>query len=1005
VTSAPLLTEFYSRFKVFHELMASKIREVLLVSSPYDAYVMEEDGRLASRIINEYHGLNLSQPPRVTRTSSAYAALEYLNEKKFDMVITTPHLEEMDAYSLGRAIKKVKPELPVILLAQTPRGLSPQPENRNGPGFDRLFIWSGVPDFLLALVKNAEDRLNVDFDTRKANVRVLLLVEDSPLYYSTLLPLIYQEVVKQTQEVLEVGLNEEHRLLTMRARPKILLAVNYEEALELYEKYQPYVFGVMSDSRLPKGRKLEDDAGFLLLSQIRKDIPDLPLLLMSSESGNEEKAAKIPAVFLDKNSPNLLSEIHHFFLNHLGFGHFIFRMPDGTEVDRASNLRELEDKVAHIPEESLWYHARRNHFSNWLMARSEIGLASAFRAVQASEFSSAEELREYIVSHLHGLRRWRQKGVVAQFNRVYFDPDVSDFVKIGQGSLGGKARSLAFMSALLQEDPAIYEKHKEVNIEIPKTLVISTDGFESFVSENHLDHFAAEEVPDQQIAEAFLQTEMPGWLVRDLAFYLSQVKYPLSVRSSSALEDLQFQPYAGLYQTYMIPNNHPDPSVRLKQLIKAVKLVYASTYYEGPKAFARHTSTRPQEEAMAIIVQKLTGDEYGDYYYPAVSGVAQSHNFYPIPPMKREDGIAYIALGLGRTVVEGERALRFSPRHPTSMPQFSTVDDILTNAQRYFYALRIRNYSEDLSFDRYSNLERREVDDAEEEFPLRALASTYIPDEHRIRDSGTLKGPKILTFAQILKYNVFPLPSLLSDFLDLGRRAMGCPVEIEFSATLSPDPSVKSSFFFLQMRPMVADVEPFDVKITSQDLERAFCISTQALGNGKSNDIADILYVKPEDFKPESTAAMAKEIGRLNAKLVKEKRPYLLVGPGRWGSADRWLGIPVQWHDISGVGAIIELRDALLKADPSQGTHFFQNITSLGVHYVTVSEGAGDRFDWEWVRSLHTVREMQFLRHVRMDKPFVLKIDGKTSQCVMIAEQPQQRFIFEYENGTSLHDA
>ena len=985
MSSAPLPTEFYARFKVFHELMANKIREILLVSSPYDAYVMEEDGRLASRIINEYRGLNLSQPPRVTRTSSAYAALEYLNEKKFDMVITTPHLEEMDAYSLGRAIKKVKPELPVILLAQTLRALSPQPEHTNGQGIDKVFIWSGVPDFLLALVKNAEDGLNVDFDTRKANVRVLLLVEDSPLYYSSFLPLIYQEVVKQTQAVLEVGLNEEHRLLTMRARPKILLAANYEEALALYERYQPYVFGVMSDSRLPKARQLDDDAGFSLLSQIRKDIPDLPLLLMSSESGNREKAAKIPAVFLDKNSPNLLSEIHNFFLNHLGFGEFVFRMPDGKEVDRASNLRELEEKVARIPEESLWFHARRNHFSNWLMARSEIGLASAFRAVQASEFSSAEEMRQYIVSNLHGLRRWRQKGVVAQFNTAYFDPDVSDFVKIGQGSLGGKARSLAFMSALLQEDPAIYEKYKDIAIEIPKTLVISTDGFESFISKNRLHHFAVEDVPDRQIADAFLQAEMPDWLVRELAFYLSQVKLPLSIRSSSSLEDAQFQPYAGLYQTYMIPNNHPDPSVRLKHLVNAVKLVYASTYYENPKAFARHTSNRPQEEAMAIIVQKLTGEEYGDYYYPAISGVAQSHNFYPIPPMKREDGIAYIALGLGKTVVEGERALRFSPRHPTSMPQFSTVDDILSNAQRYFYALKIRSYPEDLSFHRYSNLERREVDEAEEEFPVKALASTYIPDEHRIRDSGYLKGPKILTFAQVLKYSAFPLPSLLSDFLDLGRRAMGCPVEIEFSATLSPEPAQKSSFFFLQMRPMVADLETFDVKITAQDMQKAFCTSTQALGNGRSKDIADIVYVKPEDFKPESTVEMAKEIGRLNAALLKEKRPYLLVGPGRWGSADRWLGIPVQWHDISGVGAIIELRSALLKADPSQGTHFFQNITSLGIHYVTVTEGAEDRLDWEWIRSLRAVQETRFLKHVRLEQPFLLKIDGKTSQCVMIA--------------------
>jgi len=986
VSTNPLPTEFYARFKVFHELMAIKIREILLVSSPYDAYVMEEDGRLASRIINEYRGLNLSQPPRVTRTSSAYAALEYLNEKKFDMVITTPHLEEMDAYSLARAIKKNKPELPVILLAQTLRGLNPQPEDKNGQGIDKVFIWSGVPDFLLALVKNAEDRLNVDFDTKKANVRVLLLVEDSPLYYSSFLPLIYQEVVKQTQAVLERGLNEEHRLLTMRARPKILLAVNYEEALELYERYRPYIFGVMSDSRLPRGQKLDDDAGFSLLSQIRNDVPDLPLLLMSSESGNQEKAKKIPAVFLDKNAPNLLSEVHQFFMNHLGFGDFIFRMPDGREVDRASTLRELEEKVARIPEECLWYHAINNHFSNWIMARSEIGLASAFRKVQASEFSDTEEMREYIVSSLKGLRRWRQKGVVAHFTASSFDPDVSDFVKIGQGSLGGKARSLAFMSAVLQEDPAIYEKYEEIHIEIPKTLVISTDGFESFISDNDLRHFALDDVPDQEIADAFLKAEMPEWLVQQLAFYLSQIGDPLSIRSSSSLEDAQFQPYAGLYQTYMIPNNHPDPSVRLDHLVNAVKLVYASTYYESPKAFARHTSNRPQEESMAVIVQKLTGDEYGDYYYPAVSGVGQSHNFYPIPPMKREEGIAYIALGLGKTVVEGERALRFSPKHPTSMPQFSTVDDILSNAQRYFYALKIRNYPEELSFHRHSNLERREVDEAEDDFPVRALASTYIPEEHRIRDSGYLKGPKILTFAQILKYNVFPLPSLLSDFLDLGRRAMGCPVEIEFSVSMSPDHTQKSSFFFLQMRPMVADLESFEVKITPKDVEKAFCYSTQALGNGRNNDIADILYVKPEDFKAESTVAIAKEIGRLNGELLKEKRPYLLVGPGRWGSADRWLGIPVQWHDISGVGAIIELRNALLKADASQGTHFFQNITSLGIHYVTVSEGTEDHFDWEWIRSLPVVRETPFLRHVRMEKPFLLKIDGRTSRCVMIAD-------------------
>ncbi|MBN1102723.1 MAG: phosphoenolpyruvate synthase/pyruvate phosphate dikinase, partial [Deltaproteobacteria bacterium] len=607
--------------------MATKIREILLVSSPYDAFIMEEDGRLASRIINEYRGLNLSQPPRVTRTSSAYAALEHLNEKKFDMVITTPHLEEMDPFSLGMEIKKTKPEIPVILLAHSTRGIYPLPEDGRAEGIDKVFIWSGVSDFLLALVKSAEDRLNVDFDTRLASVRVLILVEDSPLYYSSFLPVIYKEIVRQTQAVLEAGLNEEHRLLTMRARPKILLATDFEEAMELYEKFQPYLFGIISDARFPKGNKLEDDAGYLLLSQIRKEIPDLPLLLLSSDPVNKPKAEAIPAVFLDKNSPNILSEIHDFFMNHLGFGDFVFRMPDGRELARASNLGELEEKLTWVPEDSLWYHARRNHFSNWIMARSEIALASAFRAVQASEFESAEEMRQYAVTNIHALRKWRQKGVVAQFHPLQFDPDVSDFVKIGQGSLGGKARSLAFVSALLQENPAIYEKYPDVRIEIPKTLVISTEGFESFVTQNRLQRFGLEDLPDHEVREAFLKAEMPAWIEEGLGAYLSRVRHPLSIRSSSLLEDAQFQPYAGLYDTYMIPNNHPDPAVRLRQMVTAVKLVYASTYYESPKSFSRSTSIQPQEEEMAVIIQHLTGTEYGDYFYPALAGVAQSHNY------------------------------------------------------------------------------------------------------------------------------------------------------------------------------------------------------------------------------------------------------------------------------------------------------------------------------------------------------------------------------------------
>jgi CheY-like chemotaxis protein len=981
-----LPNEFYAKFKVFHELMSNKIKEILLVSSPYDAFMIEEDRSLASRIINEYSGLNLSQPPRVTRTSSAYEALAALDKKEFDMVITMPHLDEMDAFHFGLEIKKIRPSLPVILLVHSPRGIYPLPENRDCRGIDRIFVWSGNSDLLLALVKNAEDRLNVDFDTKRANVRVLILVEDSPVYYSSFLPLIYKEIVKQTQAVLEAGLNEEHRLLTMRARPKILLAENYEEAIELFRKYRPFLFSIISDARIPKKDKIDPDAGFRLLSRIRKEIPDLPLLMLSQEPQNEQKAKQIPAVFLNKNSPNLLGELHEFFMSYLGFGDFVFRTPDGKVIDRAPDLRALEAKVDRLPDECLLYHAKQNDFSRWIMTRSEFTLASKFREVQASDFESVDDMREYIISNIRALRQWRQKGVVARFSRNNFDPYIMDFVKIGKGSLGGKARGLAFMSVLLKDNSRLNEKYPEINIRIPKTLVITTEGFESFVAQNRLERFAKEDFTDKEVTKSFLDAQMPEWLVNDLEAFLAQVKIPLSVRSSSLLEDAQFQPYAGLYETYMIPNNHPETSKRLQHLITAIKLVYASTYYEGPKAFSRNTLNQPHAEEMAVIIQQLAGREYGDYFYPALSGVAQSHNFYPVSHMKPEEGIAHIALGLGKTVVEGEKTLRFSPKYPAIMPQFSTVDDILAGAQRSFYALKIKNYPDDLNFEEHSNLEKREVDDAEKEFPVMTLASTYVPEEHRIRDTAYIKGPKILTFAQILKYNLLPLPGLLTDLLELGRRGMGCPIEIEFSMNINPDKKKKSYFYLLQMRPMVADVERFEVQITREEYERAFCRSNQALGNGKNEKIEDIVYVKPDDFKPESTVRIAEEIGRINAGLLKEKRPYLLVGPGRWGSADRWLGIPVQWRNISGVGAIIELRNEKLKADPSQGSHFFQNITSLGIHYITVTEGpdSEDRFDWKWVNSLSAVQETTFLRHVSLEKPLLLKIDGKRSQCIII---------------------
>ncbi|MCK5340162.1 MAG: phosphoenolpyruvate synthase/pyruvate phosphate dikinase, partial [Desulfobulbaceae bacterium] len=973
-------------FKVFHELMDNRIREILLVLSPFDAFIMEEDGSLATRIISEYSGLNLSHPPRMTQVSSGKKALALLKNRPFDMVITMPQLSDMDAFSLGLLIKEIQADLPVILLARDLKGVWPVPPNVDRSGIDRFFVWSAGTDLLLALVKNAEDHLNAEHDTRKAMVRVLVLIEDSPYYLSSFLPLIYQEVVSQTQAVLDESLNEEHRLLKMRARPKILVAENHEMAMDLIERFRPYLFGIISDTRFPKKGVPDNRAGSSLLSRIRNEVPDLPLLLLSSNPDNRKIAEQIPAVFLDKNSPRLLDEIHNFFLTHLGFGDFIFRLPDGREVGRASTLHGFEKALADVPEASLLYHAKRNHFSNWIMARSEVALASRLSRLKISDFENVSEIRNLLITSIHGLRKTRQQGVVVKFDPEEFDSDAMDFVKIGNGSLGGKALGLAFMASRLSSDAELGKTLAATGIKIPKTLVITTDGFDSFVRQNNLQD-QADGSDDEVIAQNFLNAHMPVWLYKELEAYLKQIAFPLTVRSSSILEDALFKPYAGLFETYMIPNNHPDFAVRLSHLFSAIKLVFASTYFAGPRAFSK-SAYQAREESMGVIVQQLVGETYGNYFYPAISGVAQSHNYYPISFMKPDEGIAHIALGFGKTVVEGGKSLRFSPRYPKKLPQFSTVDDILANCQRKFYALKMRGYAASLLFNRESNLEIRDLSDAFTDLPVKTLCSAYIPEENRIRN-GAHKGPLILTFSQVLKHNQFPLPALLSELLDFGRTSMGCSVEIEFAVNMGASGNMgtameESNFYFLQIRPMVAGQERFDVQISQDERAQAFCSSSQALGHGLNEEITDIIFVKPSDFDPAATQAIAREIGTLNTGLVNEQRPYLLIGPGRWGSADRWLGIPVRWQDISGVGAMIELRNDTLMADPSQGTHFFQNITSLGIHYVTITEGTDDVIDWEWLLAQPVLQETTYLCHARLEKPFTLKVNSRESECVMI---------------------
>ena len=986
LTINPFSDDYDPRFKIFHELMAKKVRDVLLVSTPYEAWIMEEDCRLSERIINEYRGLNLSNPPRLTWVNSAEGALKALDEKKFDMVITMLHLADMDAYSLGNKIKQKAPDLPVVLLGhRTMPSHECIPGQSQPPGINRTFVWSGDADILLALIKSAEDQMNVIHDTESAGIRVILFVEDSPDYISSLLPILYRELVGQAQAVMGEGLNEEHRLLTMRARPKILIAENYEDAIAIYEQFEPYILGVISDVRFPRDCEVDDYAGIDLLSKIKAKRWDIPLLLVSSEPSNAEIASKIPASFVDKNSNTFITDIRSFLKEHLGFGDFVFRTPDGQEICRASNLRTIEKVLPGIPEDSFILHCSRNDFSRWLFARSEIVLASKLRPVRHADFSDVESHRQFIINSFHELRKWRQRGVVANLDAKDFDLD-TEFFKTGKGSLGGKARGLAFASTLLRHNSEIHKKFPDVNILVPQTLVITTEAFDAFVEMNNLKAFAKTDALDEEIAKQFMKADFPEWVHDDLNAYLRQIHYPLAIRSSSLLEDAQFSAYAGLYHTYMIPNDHPELEKRLDQLISAIKLVYASTYFQGPKAFSRRVGQRTEEEKMAVIIQQLVGENYGNAFYPAISGVAQSYNYYPFARMKPEEGNATIAMGLGKLVMEGEKALRFSPKYPQLLPQRSTVDDILKNSQRFFYSLKLGNAYHTLDINEDSTLEKREVTEAGKESPIDLLVSTYSPEEHRIREGAAANGHKVITFSQVLKHRSFPLAEILSEALEMGQEGMGCPVELEFSVNLCQKKDCEPEFAFLQLRPMAARAELMEVSIGEEEIKRAFCFSSSALGNAIKGDMVDILYVNPDTFDPSHTREIAREIGKVNAGLVNEGRPYLLIGPGRWGSADRWLGIPVTWAEICGVGAIVETTSKKLKAEPSQGSHFFHNLTSLGINYVTVAEGNGDFLDWNWLTSLPVAEESKFVRHVKLEKPIQLKVDGRKSSCVMLKE-------------------
>lgn len=976
--------EYDPTHAVFRDLMAYRVHEVLLVSSLYDSYIMEEDGQLAESIDAEYYQLKLSYAPRITQVSTAEAALEVLGTRAFDLVITMTRLGDMDVIRFARAVKTLFPDLPIVLLADNPPAANRVKLQNRPPCLDQVFVWRGDVAIFLAIIKFIEDRYNIDRDTRLAGVRTILLIENSVRFYSSYLPMLYTELTKQTQALVADGVNTRQRLRRMKARAKILLAETFEEAWDLYRTYQGYTLGIISDARFPRGGQTDPEAGLEFVRRVKAEDPDMPALIQSSDQGMEGPAASLGAAFLNKRSPRLLEELRRFMQTSLGFGDFVFMLPDGREVDRVSDLAGMSRALRTIPEECLRFHASRNHFSNWCMARTEFTLAARMRPLKITEFPSTEDLRSYLVDSFSRLWTDTRRGVVAEFSRGDFD-ERSGFSRIGAGSMGGKGRGLGFINSLiwkLRDE----EDMREARVFVPPAVVIGTDVFDTFLAENHLSALALSDAPDEEINRAFLAGSLPDGTVGDLRAFIERIRYPLAVRSSSLLEDSYDQPFAGIYKTFMLSNNNPDPEPRFSDLCAAIKLVYASTFSRNAKAYLHNTPHRPEEEKMAVVLQQVVGRRHDTYFYPDFAGVARSYNYYPVLDLRPEDGIALVALGFGRTVLEGGTSIRFSPGAPQSLPQFCSTAEILRNAQREFYALDLNRSLFRAVHSQEDTLVQLDLAAAEEHETLGPMASVYSPDNDAVYDGLSRSGIRLVTFAPMLKSGTSPLPKILKRLLKLGHEVMSCPVEIEFVVNLAGTDGIPD-FGVVQIRPMAVEVGTENLEEAMRTLtpEEILCSSQQALGHGHVREIQDVVYVRLEAFDRGVTQDIAREVEALNRQLEADGRPYLLIGPGRWGTADRWLGIPVEWRQISGARAIIETDMDDLPVVPSEGTHFFQNLTSFGIGYFTVHGRAGGGWvDYDWLAGQMATTETRYLRHIRLERPLDLRIDGRSRRGVVL---------------------
>jgi len=985
---------FFLKDVSFVNLMTKRIFNVLIVANPYDAFMLEDDGRVDEKVFDEYTELGMRYPPTFTQVSTTEEANEVLKTTDIDLVICMPGTADNDAFTVAREVKSQHPQIPCVVLTPFSHGITRRMQDEDMSIFDYVFCWLGNTNLILSIIKLIEDRMNLEHDIREAGVQLILLVEDNIRFYSSILPNLYNYILVQSKSFSTEALNPHSAAQRKRGRPKVVLATNYEEAMQIYDKYHDNVQGVISDTRFPIGTHAgrlshveegDAEAGLRLLKEIRKKDEFVPLILQSSETVNRQKAWDAGFDFLDKNSKKFNVDLRRLLEEHLGFGDFIFRDPDTKqEVARVSTLKELQDNIFKIPHDSLMHHIRRNHMSRWLCARAIFPVSNFLKHVTWHKLQDVDAHRQIIFDAIVQYRKMKNIGVVAVFDRKKFDR-FAHFARIGDGSLGGKGRGLAFLDNIIKRHPEL-NQYPNASVQIPKTVVLCTDFFDNFMDENNLWGIALSDAPDEEILRHFLEAQLPDDLIEDFFIFFEATKKPIAVRSSSLLEDSHYQPFAGIYSTYMIPWLD-DKYTMLRMLACAIKSVYASVYYRDSKAYMTATQNVIDQEKMAVILQEVVGQQYGDLYYPTFSGVLRSLNYYPIGDETAEEGIASLALGLGKYIVDGGQTLRVSPYHPTQVLQTSEMETALRDTQTRFYALDMSHVGDDFKVDDGFNIKNLRVKQADNDGALQGIASTFDPVDQVIRPGLYEGGRKIISFCGVLEQGIFPLPELLQLSQKLGAEEMRRPVEIEFACNLEGG---AGSFYLLQIRPIVDSKQVLDEDL--QKIPDSDCLlrSYNSLGHGISEDVVDVVYVKTdENFTASNNPTIAMEIERINRRFLDEGKNYVLIGPGRWGSSDYWLGIPVKWPHISATRLIVETGLKNYHVDPSQGTHFFQNLTSFGVGYFTINTYTGDGvFQKEILDAMPAVEETEYVRHVRFSHPLKIMMDGKKQTgVVLLAEE------------------